>query len=468
MTTQRINFTKRSIEALPGAPKGKRDFYQDTRLKALRLEVTDTGKKTYKVYRKMHGRPVRYTIGDIQDWSIEKAREKAEEISSLISKGTNPNIEKKRIRQEITFGKLFSEYMERYSKKHKRTWKQDEWEFKKFLSHWSNRKISSLNRDEIQRLHDKIGSRNGPYQANRILDRIRVIYNKAIEWGWEGANPAKGIKGFKEQSRDRFLKPSELPFFFEALNEEKNKTACDYILMSLYTGARKSNVLAMRWAEIDFQQFEWRIPETKNGEPLTIALSQEAVDILKRRRQKANSNLTPSSDAARSHSAALNKASQKWVFPSDRCEDHFTDPKHPWKRILTNATIKFWQGQAPLTPLVTEAMRQAHTTKHDQALYAAVQALARQKNIDLPTGLIDVRLHDLRRTLGSFQAAAGASAYIIGKSLGHKSQQATAIYARLDLDPVRASVQLASSAINSAGKIKKDGATAINPDKPMA
>jgi integrase len=54
-------------------------------------------------------------------------------------------------------------------------------------------------------------------------------------------------------------------------------------------------------------------------------------------------------------------------------------------------------------------------------------------------GLPDVRLHDLRRTLGSWQAIIGSSLPIIGKSLGHKSLTATQIYARLNLDPVRES-----------------------------
>ena len=59
----------------------------------------------------------------------------------------------------------------------------------------------------------------------------------------------------------------------------------------------------------------------------------------------------------------------------------------------------------------------------------------------------DLRIHDLRRTLGSYQAATGANGYIIGKSLGHRSQQATAIYARLNLDPVRESVNKATDAM---------------------
>ena len=436
MTTQKINFTKKTIQDLPDAASGKRDQYQDTRTKALRLEVTDNGKKTYKVYRKMGGRPIRYTIGDTEDWSIENARAKAEEVSALISKGVNPNIEKRRIKEEITFGEMFADYMERYSKKHKRSWQYDEREVNKFLPHWFTRKLSSIHRDEVLRLHDKIASENGLYQANRLLERIRAIYNKAIEWGWQGSNPAQRIKKFKEKSRERFLKPSELPFFFEALNEEENETACDYILMSLYTGARKSNVLSMRWTEIDFQQSEWRIPETKNGEPLTIALSKEAVDILKRRQKKTN---------------------QRWVFPSEKTEEHLADPKKPWKRILINATIKFWNAHEHIAPLISEAIKQTKNVKYDHSLYTEIETLAKKKKVELPTGLMDIRIHDLRRTLGSFQAAAGANQYIIGKSLGHKSQQATAVYARLDLDPVRESVQLASSAIRSAGKGGRNG-----------
>jgi integrase len=74
-----------------------------------------------------------------------------------------------------------------------------------------------------------------------------------------------------------------------------------------------------------------------------------------------------------------------------------------------------------------------------------------------PTGATrpdGVTLHDLRRTLGSWQARTGASLAIIGKSLNHKSQQATAIYARLDLDPVRASVNTATAAMLEAGGMK--------------
>jgi len=66
----------------------------------------------------------------------------------------------------------------------------------------------------------------------------------------------------------------------------------------------------------------------------------------------------------------------------------------------------------------------------------------------------DLRQHDLRRTLGSYQAAGGTSLGIIGKSLGHKSLAATAIYAQLDLDPVRESVLSATRTMIAASKKK--------------
>jgi integrase len=70
--------------------------------------------------------------------------------------------------------------------------------------------------------------------------------------------------------------------------------------------------------------------------------------------------------------------------------------------------------------------------------------------------LSNLRIHDLRRTLGSWQARTGASLAIIGKSLNHKSPTTTAIYARLDLDPVRASVEKATQAMLTAAGLKKE------------
>ena len=72
------------------------------------------------------------------------------------------------------------------------------------------------------------------------------------------------------------------------------------------------------------------------------------------------------------------------------------------------------------------------------------------------SGLKDLRMHDLRRSLGSWQAAMGTSLTIIGKSLGHRDHKATEVYARPQLDPVREAVNKAVSAMVTAGKPKAD------------
>jgi len=96
----------------------------------------------------------------------------------------------------------------------------------------------------------------------------------------------------------------------------------------------------------------------------------------------------------------------EFVFPGSGASGHLEEPKATWKKVLERAE------------------------------------------------LVDLRLHDLRRSLGSWMAAGGTSLTIVGKALGHHDPSTTAIYARLDLDPVRASVNTAVAAMQRAVKSK--------------
>jgi integrase len=383
MASFEINFTKAALTAAAPAAKGKRDYYYDGKEKGLVLAVTPAGGKSFYLYKRIDGRPERLLLGKFPDLTVENARKLAASAKGEIAMGENPQKAKRSIRDEMTFGALFTEYLEKHSKVHKRSWAYDEREVNKFLKHWFNRKISSIEKPEVERLHAKVGKDNGLYQANRLLERIRSIFSKATDWGWQGMNPATGIKKYREKSRDRFLQPEELPHFFEALANEPNEAARDFFMISLLAGARKSNTLAMRWDEVSFHGATWRIALTKNDDPQIVHLSPQAMEILKERKL---------------HSLSA------WVFPGGGASGHLADPKKAWMRILKEA------------------------------------------------GIADLRIHDLRRTLGSWQAATGANSYIIGKSLGHRSQQSTAVYARLNLDPVRDSVNKATDAMFSYEK----------------
>jgi len=320
----------------------------------------------------------------------------------------------------MTFGELFQEYMDRYSKVHKKSWKYDEREVNKFLPHWFGRKLSDIERSEVRALFERVYRNNGRYQANRILERIRAIYNKAIEWDWKGINPTVGIKKYREKSRDRFVLPDEMPYLIQSLNEDENHIARDYFQMLLLTGARRTNMLMMRWEEISWELKFWRIPDTKNGDPHIVVLVDKAIEILNERKRRTNS---------------------PWVFPGDGLSEHFADPKRPWRRIVQRATINYWLDNHDFNERIRNIPNAVDNFIPVEKRFEIIQAYANEHNIILPKALTDIRIHDLRRTLGSYQAMAGASLQIIGQSLGHKSSQSTQVYARLTLTPVRNSIE---------------------------
>jgi integrase len=377
--TSRIGFTEPRILDMDAPAKG-RVYVFDVKVPNLCCCVTAAGTKTYYVRYKLAGQSFRVRIGDVGKITVDAARTAAKDMMGQVARGVNPQAERREKRQEPTLGVLWQHWLE-YAKGHKRSWKGDEWLWKKYLKPWENRRLGSIKRSDVQTLHSKLGRENGIYAANRMLSLLRSMFNKSVDIGYRGENPAKGIKPFKEQSRDRFLSAEELERFFVALHQDPSADMQDVFLLALLSGARRGNVLAMRWEDVDLRLAQWRIPESvaKGGATLIIPLVPAAVELLQRRRLAGNGS--------------------PWVFPSRGKTGHLVEVKGGWKRVLTRA------------------------------------------------GLADLRPHDLRRTLGSWQAMQGASLQVIGKSLGHQQIATTMIYSRLSLDPVRESVKRATNEI---------------------
>ena len=383
-----LKFTMSAVGKLAPPAVGK-DTYRDAETPGLYLAVTAKGIKTFSYVRRVGARVRRVTIGRYPGVTVELARKQALHLAAEIAQGKDPAEERRKARRQTTLGELFALYLDGHARPHKRTWDEDQERFDRYLAPWKARALSQVRRADVAALHAKVGRDKGHYAANRMLSLVSVIFNYAATLGFEGPNPAKGVKKFKEQSRDRFLRADEIHAFFTALgHEETPQIWQDFFTVALLTGARRANVLAMKWADLELERGLWKIPESesKNSEPLLCVLPPQAVEILQRRHADNAAQGTPS----------------EFVFPSSNPTGHVTEPKSAWTRILERAGIK------------------------------------------------NLRLHDLRRTLGSWQAATGASLPIIGRSLGHKNIATTAVYARLDLDPVRASVNTAADAIMAA------------------
>ena len=373
-----INFTEKVLAELP-VPTDKRPVtYYDAGQAGLCVIATYGGTKTYYFYTKFLGVPKRVKIGRVGVIKLVEARMKARELRTESDRGNDPSQERNEALRDMTLKQFFdTQYFPRHVKVYTRPKSQAKAEtmFRNYLSEFHNRKMISITRAEVERLHVGLRDRISLYTANRTLALVKHMYNKAIEWGYPSrhGNPAVGIKMFKERSRERFLQPDEIKRFFAALAEEPNEVFKNYILLSLFIGQRRQNMLSMRWSNVDLNLGYVLFPDSKNGDPQRILITQ-ALDILKDMRQYATDD---------------------WVFSSNAGSKsgHFEDLHRPWYALLKRA------------------------------------------------GIEDMRIHDLRRTFGSYQAITGASLHIIGKALGDKTIAATQVYSRLTMDPIRDSIQ---------------------------
>jgi len=390
----KLKFTKTTLGAMIPPEAGKRLTVYDTDIPKLALRMTHAGTKTFYVVKRTGIEMVWLKLGVFPDMTVEQARTAAMTALSAFANNENPADVRRARKQELTFAKLFKEYGERHGMK-KLSWRTDQSIYANHLQSLAAQKLSTIKRETISRLLSNLEKAGlSGATINNVRALISSVFGRAIEWGYATSNPVTGIKTRTKVKRDRFLQADELPRFFQSLAEEENETLRDYILLALLTGARRANLLAMRWLEVNLAEAIWRIPVTKNGTPQNVTLSPEAVTILEARK------------------AAAEKEAN-FVFPGKGLSGHIEEPKKAVIRVMARADIPYGRN--------------------------------------VQNG---VTLHDLRRTLGSWQAKTGASLTIIGKSLNHKSQAATAIYARLDLDPVRESVERATSAMFTAAGLK--------------
>lgn len=393
----RFNFTKTALLALPTPEQGKRLTWYDLEIPKLAVRKTHRGAMSFYVVRRVGASMAWLLLGGFPEMSVLQARNKAMAVLGDYAKGLNPATIRRADRGMPTVTAFFKEFGERHGSK-KRAWSADQQRFNTYLKPtFGTKRLNEIARADIARCLTTATNKGKAVATVRNIKALcSIVFSKAVEWGYLEANPASSVKvSGKKVSRDRFLLADELPKFFKAVAEEPSIDIQHIVLLALLTGARRANVLSMEWAHLDLNEGLWRIPRTKNEEPQNVTLGAEAIAILETRK------------------ADLEDKKNRWVFPAKSKSGHAANPTKGVIRIMARAGIPYGR--------------------------------------DVKGG---VTLHDMRRTLGSWQAKTGASTVIIGKSLNHKSPQATAIYARLDTDPVRQSVDRAVGAMLEAGGIK--------------
>src|SRR5712692_5473998 len=375
--------TKQVIDETPFPSTGQ-VFVRDAELPGFALRVTK-GRKSFILEKRIRGRMRRLTLGPYGPLTVDQARKLAAAHVGAIAQGDDPaQVRQDRLR-EPTFGDLTAEYLERHAPR-KRSARDDRGMLTTHLLVFRTRKLTDLNRNDVARLHAQVGE-TAPYRANRLVALLRKMFNLARDWGlYAGENPATRIQMFREESRDRFVQPEELPRLFQAIAKEADPSVRAVLLTALLTGARRAEVLSMRWEDVSLTRAEWRIPHTKAGRPHLLPVPHALVSLL-RSLPKVDGN--------------------PYVFPGQDGVGHLQNMKRAWDRIRVKAGIR------------------------------------------------DVRFHDLRRTVGPWLAGSGESLHLIGKLLNHRDVSTTAVYARLNLNPVRQALERNASKMLEMAAIQR-------------
>jgi integrase len=374
------------------------------------VTVFPSGEKSFIYFYTFAGRKRRMTLGKYPECSLKKARTLHREALAILVDKKDPGAEKKKekidIRDASTVEGLIEEYIEKWAKPNKRSWKVDLQSLNRdVMPYWGKRKANDISRRDVILLLDGIKDRGAPVQANRVLSCIKTMFNFAIQRDIVSSNPCIGIKQVKEKQCDRVLSEEEIRVLWPALSQHTNQdNPLHTIHMSietklalkiqLVTGQRKGEIISAEWDELDLISGWWTIPagKAKNNQTHRVPLSSLAIELL----------------------AVVKKLSKnsRYLFPAKRKTTHITDGSVD--KAVNRSTF---DGVRPWTP------------------------------------------HDLRRTAASHMTSIGIQRLIVSKILNHSEKSVTAIYDQYSYDnEKRSALEL------WAGKLKEIvyGANSLN------
>jgi integrase len=385
----RIKITKRSVESLELASAGAFVRYDD-KLAGFGVRVMSSGRRFYFVrYRNKYGRSRWFTIGEHGKVTPDAARTMAKRVLQTVAvDGRDPSGEREAFRAAPTVNHLLDRYVKEHLEQRNgpRTIESFngivERDIRPEIGHL---KVAAVTRQDMHKLHAARSAT--PRQANMMMSVCSKVFNLAEVWEMrpEGTNPCRKIERYRENHRERFLSAEELGRLGTTLRRaesagllRKNGVPTLYrrvttaaVELLLFTGCRLSEILNLKWEQVDFADGKITLLTTKSGRSQQVTMNAPARQVLR------ELEATKSSE---------------WVLPS----------VSSIKRPLSKAGI--------------------------EAAWTKVRSAAQ---------LDDVRLHDLRHTVGTYAAQSGANAFLVRDLLRHKNLAMTGRYVNRADVPVR-------------------------------
>jgi integrase len=313
--------TKRLVTA--AAPRATEYQIFDGEIPGLALRVHPNSQKIYALfYRTATGRKRTLTLGKHGALTPEQARRLAKERLAEVTRGGDPAGERQRVRHTPDLAALAERYREEHlaHKKASTRARAEGLLNRIILPALGKMKAEAVTRADVMALHR--AHRETPVEANRAVTLLSGIFTWAEDEGMvlrEG-NPCRRIKKHPEHRRERYLSAQELARLGAALARAERDAgepaaAILAIRLLLLTGCRKSEILGLRWENVDLERSCLRLPDSKTGAK-TVLLGAAALQLL-----------------------AEAKHEGPWVCPGGRAGEPLKNLYKPWGRICKAAGV---------------------------------------------------------------------------------------------------------------------------------
>ena len=297
MTSAAKKITKRTVDSLKA---GDVVWDGDVRGFGVRCQRRD---KTYVLKCRYQGRQRWLTIGKHgSPWTPEKARKEAVRLLGLIASDKDPAQARDEAKNDLTVTELCDLYVaEGCSLKKPSTIANDRGRIERHIKPLLGRKhCRHVTKGDVEQMRNNIAAgktaadiKTGGYgraivtggkgTANKAVSLLGAIFSFAVDRRIRPDNPAHGVRMYPNKRHERFLSPAELTRLGQALTEaESNGTnpfAIAAIRLLLLTGARRGEILSLRWENVDFDRAYLRLLDSKTGQKL-IPLGAPALSVL--------------------------------------------------------------------------------------------------------------------------------------------------------------------------------------------
>lgn len=282
----------------------------------------DDGSTIYRVKVRLKGHPEE--TASFQ--RLTDARQWGQTIETAIR-------ERRHFRSSMSKKYLFSELVDKYTKEVLDLSDRDTDNQRHYLRYWEEKlgayelagispALISEHRNNLLGTPNKYGRKIGVSTVNRYTTALGHVFSTAVkQWGLLETNPLTRVNKLKEpRGRVRYLSDDERNILLESCKNSDNKYLYMIVVLALSTGARKSELLTLKWKDINLDRGLVTLHETKNGERRALQIQGYARQLL----------------------AAHSKTKHHdfdYLFPSQK-KNQPIDIRTAWENAVKNANLK--------------------------------------------------------------------------------------------------------------------------------